>query len=85
LKVDLLALSDGKYLKLIVVNFTSEILNIMISENSGEAGFKQLNADTFADASVNRNWLGNSPETRLRLNEEILLKPFSINFIEERG
>jgi len=57
----------------------------MISENSGEAGFKQLNADTFADASVNRNWLGNSPETRLRLNEEILLKPFSINFIEERG
>jgi len=85
LKVDLLALSDGKYLKLIVVNFTSEILNIMISENSGEAGFKQLNADTFADASVDRNWLENSAETRLRLNEEILLKPFSINFLEERG
>jgi hypothetical protein len=84
LQVDLLALSDGKYLKIILVNFTQDILNVMFSENTREAVLKQLNADTFADASSDANWLENSSETRLLLNEEILLKPFSINFIEER-
>jgi D-apionolactonase len=84
LKVDLLALSDRKYLKIILVNFTQEMQNVIFSEISGEAFFKQLNADTYAEASANPNWLENSGETRLYLNEEILLKPFSISFIEER-
>jgi D-apionolactonase len=84
LKVDLLALSDEKYLKLILVNFTQDIQRVLLSDNSGEASFKQLNADTFAEASADRNWLENSSEIILRLNKEILLKPFSINFIEER-
>jgi hypothetical protein len=84
LKVDLLALSDGKCLKLILVNFTREIQNVIFSEISGEAFFKQLNADTYAEASGDPDWLENSGETRLCLNEEILLKPFSISFIEER-
>ena len=84
LKVDLLALSDGKYLKLILLNFTQEIQNVMISEVSGEASFKQLNAETYAEASADPNWLQNSGYTLIRLNEEILLKPFSISFIEER-
>jgi D-apionolactonase len=84
LKADILALSDGKYLKLILVNFTPDNMNVRISDNSSEAVLKQLNADTFAEASVDRNWLENSFETRLRLNEEILLKPYSISFIEER-
>lgn len=82
--VDLLALSDGKYLKLILLNFTPDIQKIIFHEITGEASFKQLNADTYALASADPDWLENTDEKRLHLNEEILLKPFSISFIEER-
>jgi hypothetical protein len=84
LNVDLLALSDAKYCKLILINFTQEIQNVSISEISGEASFKQLNSETYAAASADPNWLENSIDTRICLNEEIHLEPFSLSFIEER-
>lgn len=82
--VDLLAFSDEEYLKMILLNFTPDIQKIIFSEISGEASFKQLNADTYELASTDPDWLENTVETRIYLNEEILLKPFSISFIEER-
>ena len=84
LKVDILALSDGRYLKLILLNFTQEIQNVIFSEISGKASLKQLNAETYAEASADPNWLENSVDKQISLNEEILLEPFSISFMEER-
>lgn len=84
LKVDLLALSDGKCFKLILLNFTQETQNVIFSEISGEASLRQLNSETYAAASADPNWLENSIDTRICLNEKILLEPFSLSFIEER-
>jgi hypothetical protein len=84
LKVDTLALSDGKQVKLILTNFTSVQQQAIIEGCSGRLTIKQLNAENFADAVSDTNWYKKTSQTTINSNEHLLLRPFSISFIDGR-
>jgi hypothetical protein len=81
LNVDLLTLSDGKRYKIILVNFTSELQDLIIPFE-GDYTVKQLNNKTFAEAAQDIDWIDNSSGTTFKSEEEIHLAPFSVSFIE---
>lgn len=82
MKADILTLSDGQSLKFVLINFTPQQQIVFFSKLSGGYRMKQLNADTFAEAAADPDWLENTKYTAIYLQEEITLKPFSVNFIE---
>ncbi len=82
MKADILTLSDGQSLKFVLINFTPEQQIVFFQKLSGGYRMKQLNADTFAEAATDPEWLGNTKETAIHLQKEITLEPFSVNFIE---
>ncbi len=83
LKVDILTLWDGNHLKVIVINFTIELQEIVLSGISGEVTIKQLNTESFAEAATDPDWILNSHGIRVSLKEKIILEPFSLSFIED--
>lgn len=82
LEVDCLALSNGKLIKLALVNFTSADQNIKISGFSGEIKTKVLNSETFTDAATDFKWIENNWQKGSYANEPLVAGPYSINFIE---
>ena len=82
LKVDLFVLSDGHDLKFIVINFTTERQEIIITGISGEFTIKQLNTESFAEAATDPDWVKNSRRSGVRFDEKIYLEPFSLSFID---
>jgi hypothetical protein len=80
--VDCLALSNGREIKLAIINFTSEDQNVLIHGISGEIRTKILNSESFADASTDFKWLEKEWQKILSANEPFVAAPYSINFIE---
>jgi hypothetical protein len=42
-----------------------------------------LNAETFAEAACDYDWIENTKATGITLGEKILIGPFSLNFIDD--
>jgi hypothetical protein len=84
LKVESLVLSDGTHIKVILTNFTSVQQNVNIHGSSGNFTIKELNAENFASAVTDSNWIENTPKKTVNLNEQILLNPFSVSFIDRK-
>jgi hypothetical protein len=82
LHADCLALSDGRQIRLILVNFTSEIEQVLITGCTGRLRIRELNAESYSEAANNYLWTGEKTEKSLDCSEKLRLKPFSINFIE---
>jgi hypothetical protein len=82
LKVDVLTLSDGNHIKIIVINFTTERQEIIFTGISGEFTIKQLNTESFADATADPEWVKNSSKAGVRFDDKICLEPFSLSFID---
>jgi hypothetical protein len=82
LKVDTLALSDGKQVKLILSNFTPVQQQAVINGCSGRFTIKQLNAENFADAVSDINWYEYTGQITINSNEHLLLRPFSVSFVD---
>jgi hypothetical protein len=82
LKVESLVLSNGTHVKLILTNFTSVQQDAKIHGCSGDFTIKELNAENFASAVTDSNWIENTPKKTVNLNEQILLNPFSVSFID---
>lgn len=82
LKVDSLILSDGKHIRLMLTNFTSFRQQVSIEGCSGGFTIKQLNSETFAYAVSDINWSENIHPATVDSGEHLLLRPFSVSFID---
>jgi hypothetical protein len=82
LEVDCLALSNGRLIKLALVNFTSADQNIMIHGFSGEIKTKVLNSESYADAAADFKWIEKNWQKVLYAKEPWVAGPYSINFLE---
>jgi D-apionolactonase len=82
LVVDSFVLTDGKNLKLLIVNFTSEIQEVQIPCIERNAMKKVLDAESFPFAASNSEWLENEPGIKITHVNPITLSPFSISFID---
>ena len=82
LKVNNMILSDGKYIKLLLINFSSVQQQVDIKGWSGSGTMKQLYAENFAEAVSDCNWIENAHKMLVNANEHLLLEPFSVNFID---
>jgi hypothetical protein len=85
LKMDILTLSNGSDLKIILMNFTSKTQSILLSDLDGKFHMKQLNAGNFAEAASDPDWYKNTLSECIDTNQRILTEPFSINIIEGKG
>jgi hypothetical protein len=82
LKVDSLILSDGKQVKLILINCTSFQQQVNIDGCSGGFTIKQLCSETFAYAVSDINWIEKTTPVTVDPCEHLLLMPFSVSFID---
>ncbi len=82
LHADCLALSDGRQIRVILVNFTSEIQKVVIKGCTGMLKIRELNAESYSEAANNYLWTGEKTEKSLDCGEKLRIEPFSINFIE---
>ena len=83
LKVELLALYDGHNFKIIVANFDSESQEVFFNFIKGEYSVRQLNNETFVEASRDIDWIENSSKTTVTADRGVHLSPFSVSFIAE--
>jgi len=83
LKADVIALSDGKHMKIIVINFTTETLEVIFTGITGELRIRRLNAETYARAASDPDWIENTEAAGITFSEKILIDPFSLNFIDD--
>ncbi len=80
LKVDLLVLSDGRLLKAIIVNFTTDKQEVKLDFCDDLLNISQLDAGSFTCAASNPEW--QSEIITINSESRLQLKPFSVNFIE---
>ncbi len=83
LKVDIITFSDGLKFRLILINFSQAIQNIKFKAITGKFAWKQLNAESFAAAASDFNWIESAPSLQVNLDETISLEPYSVSFIGE--
>ncbi|MBK7134423.1 MAG: hypothetical protein IPH69_16850 [Bacteroidales bacterium] len=77
---ELLTLTNGKEHKIIVINFTKESQYVILPVK-GEFKIKQLNSESFAEASSDMNWLDNNSGITTNNSGSLFLSPFSVSFI----
>jgi len=82
LKVDSLVLREENGTKIVLINFTDQPQIVLMSEISMDYKMKQLNFESFPEAVTDINWYDNTHEINVAPGSEIVLNPFSINFIE---
>lgn len=80
--VDCLALTDGKQVRIILVNFSSIIQSLTFECCSGMFRVRTLNSDNFGNAASDPRWNGIENERVVRSDSTFELDPYSINFIE---
>jgi len=78
---ELLTLTNGKEHKIIVINFTKDSQNVILPVK-GEFKIKQLNSESFAEASSDMNWIENRNGMNDYNGGRLFLSPFSVSFIE---
>jgi len=82
LDVNSLVISDGRSIKMLIANFTSSDQKVLLNIPVQKLTSKELNEVTFGDAAGDINWLINSPSKSLKPPGVILLKPYSVCFVE---
>jgi hypothetical protein len=82
LVTDSFSLSDGKQVRIILINFTSRPHYVKITGCKGLLRIKNLNTGNFAEAVSNYNWAGDNSEKVSRSGEPLSLEPFSISFAD---
>lgn len=84
LKATSLILTDGNEVKFMLMNFTSSKKRVEIHNLSGLTGLevRQLDAESFADAVSDSRWLENTQPIPIKPEQELILHPFSITFID---
>jgi hypothetical protein len=83
LKVDSLVFCEGKKLKIILLNFTSEVQKVHFEPGFKQVSIRTLNADSYPDAVSDEEWLEKAEATEVMDSEQLLLEPFSVTFVEE--
>jgi len=78
---ELLTLTNGKEHKMIVINFTKNSQYVILPVK-GEFKIKQLNRESFAEASSDMNWIENRSGMIEYNGGRLFLQPFSVSFIE---
>ncbi len=84
LKADILSLSDGHNLKVILTNFTDSKQKIKADWNCEKLQIIQLNPESYVKAVTDKNWIEKTIKQELQGDEIINLEPFSVSFIEGR-
>ncbi len=82
LKVDIISFSEGPKMRFILINYTSENHNVSFKAISGRFAIKKLNAESYADAVSDFNWIESTPPIQVNLDEKISLEPNSVWFID---
>jgi hypothetical protein len=69
---------------MILLNFTAADQSVALGNVYRDARFqiKQLNSETFDKAVSDKDWLEITPPDIKYSNEKLILKPFSISFID---
>ena len=80
LKADLLVLSDGQLLKIVLVNFSPDKRQVMLDFCDDLLNVSQLDTGSFTDAAGNPQWQGK--KITVNSGSCLQLNPFSVNFIE---
>jgi len=82
LTIDSLALTDGKQVRIILVNFSATAQLMKFECCSGMLRVRTLNSDSFGNAASDPRWSGIENEKVVRSDSTFELDPYSINFIE---
>lgn len=82
LMIDCLALTDGKKVRIILVNFTGSARILQLECCSGLFRIRTLSALSYSEAALNCRWTGIECEKTVRSHDAFELEPYSINFIE---
>ncbi|MDP4222208.1 MAG: hypothetical protein Q8868_02750 [Bacteroidota bacterium] len=82
LSADSLVLSDGKQVRMILVNFTKDRITAIITGCKGMMRLRELNSRNYSEAASNYKWRGETGEKMVRAGMPLIMEPFSICFIE---
>jgi hypothetical protein len=82
LAADCVALTDGRQVRIILVNYTDRVRKIRFECCSGLFRLRALSTESYFKAASNYNWKGIEDEKILKSENLFELDPFSINFIE---
>ena len=82
LKVESLVISDGKKIRMVLVNFTGENQAAVPFQLKGQFNIREMNETNFPEVVSDRSWLEKPCETRSMSHDTIILSPFSVTFIE---
>lgn len=80
--VDSLVLSEGKHLKIILINFSDKAQSVAMECCTGLMRIRSLCSDCFGDAAGNMRWTGMEKERVIQSKSIFEIDPCSINFIE---
>jgi hypothetical protein len=73
LTIDILALSHGIDMKVVLMNFTNDIHSVMLKDIYGDFSMKQLTAGNFSDAVSDLKWYKNTSSIKLENEEKFLM------------
>jgi len=82
LKVESLVITDGRHLKIILVNFTSEIQCVRIKDCPGDFYLRKITDENYNYAVCDSGWLENDAGITISLTEPFNLEPFSVSFLD---
>lgn len=82
LSADSIALTDGKQVKIVIVNFSGDNLQVIISGCRGMLRIRYLHEKNFEDAIADWKWDGKKTERAVSSGKELLLEPYSLTFAE---
>jgi hypothetical protein len=82
LKVESLVMSDGKKVRIVIVNFTGENQTVITGQLKGQFTIREMNETNFPEAVSDHSWLEKPCKTRSMTHDTLLLSPFSVTFIE---
>ena len=81
LYADCLALTDGRQISLILVNYTCDIRKVLIKGCTGKLKIRELNDESYSEAATDHLWTGEKTEKLPDCSEPLKIAPFSISFI----
>lgn len=84
LKANILSLTDGLFIRVILINFTGLLLKVKAGWSCEKLQIIQLNSVSYLKAVTDENWIENTIKQELRANEIINLEPYSVSFTEGR-
>jgi hypothetical protein len=81
-KVDSIVLSDGKQVRMIVVNFTGTNQRVALKGCKGVMKVLTFNCSNYQEAAMNHHWNCENGESASQSARPLNLHPYSITFIE---